>query len=112
MASSRSAKALVVWDGLLLALRCSCREILVESDNLEMIEACRGNLRLWDIEAVVEDIINLKKEFSFCVFLWTPYEANFAMHHVAKLSLVGKLQSNWCISKPILLRCIWANDCN
>ena len=112
MASSRPTVALAIWDGLLLALSCSCREILVESNSLEVIEACRGNLHLWDIKAMMEDIVNLKKEFSFCAFLWTPREANSIMHFVAKMSLAGKLQSDRCISKAISLRCILANDCN
>ena len=43
-AYDRLAKALVVQDGLLLALSCSCREIVVESDSLEVIEVCHGNL--------------------------------------------------------------------
>ena len=62
-------EALAIWDGLLLVLSYYCSEILMESDSLEVIKACHGNLRLWDIEALVEHIICLKKGFSFCVFL-------------------------------------------
>ena len=56
---------------------------------------------------MVEDIANLKKEFIFYVFLWTLCEFNFAVHHIAKLSLVGNLLPDWCISKPILSSCIF-----
>ena len=61
---------------------------------------------------MVEDIVNMKKEYSFCAFLWTPRKANSTMHFVAKMSLGGNLQSDWCISKPISMRCTLANDCN
>ena len=102
-ASSLLAEALAVRHGLLLASSCLCNSILMESDNIEVIEACRSKSSRAEIATVVNDIKNLKCSFLECGFVWTPREANEAAHHIARLLLVDELNCDWLSSHPSIL---------
>ena len=101
--SSGLAEALAIREGLLLAGSCFCEKIILESDNLELIEACRSGTFLTDEAVVIEDTLELKKNFSDCALVWAPREANRPADHVAKLALAGSLPDNWVLCKPYSL---------
>ena len=92
--SSLVAKALAIREGLKLANNCLCDSIVLESDNLQTIEACRTNKSLGEIAVVLEDIRALRNLFSSCAFTCTPCEGNRVAHHVAQLTLAGSLRGD------------------
>lgn len=55
-------------EGLQLANNCLCDSVVLESDNLQIVEACRTDKALGEIAVVLEDIRALKNLFSFCAF--------------------------------------------
>ena len=64
------AEALALRQGLILAKSCFVEEILFESDNSVLIEACRGGQAKWEIAAIIDDIVRVKIEFHSYDFLW------------------------------------------
>ena len=70
--SSHLAKALAIREGLQLARSYFCEDIILESSNLELIEACRSGVLLIDEAAVIGDILEVKKRFSVSAFVWAP----------------------------------------
>ena len=98
--SSLVAESLDVREGLHLANSCLYDSIFLESDNLQIIEACRSRKVLGEIAIILDDLKTLKDLFSFCALTWTSQERNRVAHHVAQLTLAGTLNENWLISKP------------
>lgn len=72
----------------------------MESDCLQVIEACRNNSPTHEIAIVVEDILAMRSWFSSYALLWTPREANELAHQVAHLSLEGNLSQDWVPRVP------------
>ena len=66
------ALALALRDGLKLASSCFCDRVLMESDSLEVVDACRNILARSEIVTIVEDIAQMKNWFAECAFVWTP----------------------------------------
>ena len=94
------AESLAVREALLLASSCFCDTILVESDCLHLVEACRNQIAIPPIAMVICDILQLKKQFLRCGFLWTPRSTNAVAHLVAQKSLRGLLNADWVLHLP------------
>lgn len=108
--SSRLAEALAIREGLQLARSCFCEEIILESDNLELVEACRSGVLLTDEAVVIGDILEMKKAFSVCAFVWAPRLANQPADLVGKLLLAGTLPIDWVWHKPQSLASLLSKD--
>ena len=108
--SSLGAEVLAVREGLQLANSYLYNSIVLESDNLQIIEACRSDKPLWEIAIILEDIGVLKESFSFCAFTWTLWEGNCVAHHAVQLALAGSLREDWVIAKPPSLLQILRKD--
>lgn len=50
------AEALALRDGISLAASLALKRVIIESDNLEAIKACRKEIQNGEIRAVLEDI--------------------------------------------------------
>ena len=100
--SSRLAEALALWERLLLARNCLCENPIIESDNLQLAEACRNGDLLYDAAMVINDIIKLKDSFSgsACALVWASGYSNKIAHYVAKSALVGNLPKDWLVRRP------------
>ena len=98
--SSLVAESLAVREGLQLAHNCLCESIVLESDNLQIIEACRSKKMIGEIATILNDIRVLSDCFHLCAFTWTPREGNQVAHLVAQLSIAGTLRGDWITSKP------------
>lgn len=75
---------------------------MFENDSLELIQACRGDKKIGQIQAIVEDIWMLKTNFISCGFTWIFREGNQAAHLIAQQeddveqsSLLGTLRHGW-----------------
>ena len=84
--SSLVAKVVVIREGLILARICFIEDVLLESDCLKIIEACRDRLLMLEVAVVVEDILRLKNSYTSCGLFWTKQEANRATHKGVTLS--------------------------
>lgn len=102
-ASPLVAEALALREAVSLAVNLNFKQILFESDCLELVEACRGNAIRKAIEHVVNDIQSMKKDFTFMGLLWTNRCGNEVADLVAKLAASLSLPQNWLNSPPMAL---------
>lgn len=82
----------------------------MESDSLELIETCKGEKSRGEIEIIVSGIIEIKKNFTSCEFLWTNRGANKVADCVANLASTNSLPRNWFFAPPIALRSLLLKD--
>lgn len=97
------AEALSFRKALAFADSMGMEAILVENDCLELIQACRNEIRRGEIFNVVKDIITFKKHFQRAGFTWISREDNRVAHHIAHLARRGGLPSNWFWNPPLSL---------
>ena len=108
--SALVAEALAIREGLFLTSSCYCDQVIIESDCLQLIEACQNNSWLWQVDFIIEDIFTIQRSFAECGLVWAAREGNELAHHVAKLSLQGKLLVDWIVSKPFIFSQIIERD--
>ena len=96
------AEAIVLQEGIYLASSYSYDKIILESDNLDVVEARRSRDQRGALSIVVDDILAVRSNFSSCSFVWTSRESNQAAH--PKLGLEGNLCCDWVVSRPISLQ--------
>ena len=72
----------------------------MESDCLEVVEACRSRDSQWEIVSIVEDITLLHSRFAHYAVVWCPRECNAVANHITSLSLVGNLPPGWSVRIP------------
>jgi hypothetical protein len=60
VSSAAASEALVMMEGLALANRCGCNNVIMESDSMETVDACSGNEAWWgESSAIFADCIDL-----------------------------------------------------
>ena len=69
--SSLVAEAMAIREDLCFVKSCFCEEILMESDCLGLIEACRNKVPITEVVVLMEDIGNLHGLYRNCGFLST-----------------------------------------
>lgn len=89
------AESLALRDGILLASSLNLERVVLESDNLEVVQACRKEIQRGEIRAIVEDISQIKQNFVECGFTWTDRQGNGLAHHVAAMAKENLLPPNW-----------------
>lgn len=87
-----TTEAHAIREGLTLAHNLDYPDVVIESDNKQLVEACRSWIL---IGAASEDIFYLQVQFHRCGFVWTNRERNKSAHLVAKLCMQDKLMENW-----------------
>lgn len=80
--------------------------IILESDCLEAIQACRGEIILGEIHNIVQDICNLRSNFQRCGFTWVARVGNSTAHHLAQLAQQNRLPLRWTFHRPPILQAI------
>lgn len=108
--SSLMAEALAIRDGMVLATSLSLEKVLLESDNLEVIQACRREIMRGEIRAILEDIWKLKQELSRCGFTWTRRQGNELAHQIAALGRSNRLNQDWTYNIPSSIKSILRKD--
>lgn len=106
------AEALGFREALAFADSLGMRCILVENDNLELIQACRNEMKRGEILNVVKDISTLKGNFQMAGVTWISREGNRPAHHLAQLAKRGCLPSNWSWNPPLSLKSLLVADRN
>lgn len=108
--SSLVAEALVLRDAIIFALNLSMGHIVVESDNLQLIQACHGELEMRCILNISQDINALRSNFEFCGLTWVARQGNICAHMVADLHRQSLLPTGWIFRPPSLLRAVLVKD--
>lgn len=88
------AEALAMREALSLTTNIQATSILLESDCMELIEMCRGNLIRREIEHIVKDKLLLKDNFTSDGFLGTRRDGNRVADLEAKLGSLETLSRN------------------
>lgn len=104
------AEVLALRDGILLASSLSLDRIILESDNLEAVQACRKEIQRGDIRAILEDIWKTKQQFEFCGFTWTSRQGNQLAHHIAAMAKEKMLPPNWTYNIPDFIKELLLQD--
>ena len=88
-------------EGLMLANRFRCNDVIAESDSLEVIEACSGEEAWWgESSAIFADCVDLITQIGTVTFRHCPREANEVAHELARLCFVEKRSCNWVDEPP------------
>lgn len=66
--SSFMAETLAMRDGIFLANSLGLHRVILESDSLEVVQACRKEIQRGEVSAILEDIWQTKQNFLDCGF--------------------------------------------
>lgn len=108
--SSLVAETLRVRFALQLASNLKIDEVVIESDNVSVVEACRGNITRLHLASILSDIQALQATFRWCGFMWTAREGNSVAHQLAQLASSNSLPPNWLFHPPDALRHVIMED--
>lgn len=90
------AEALAVQHGLSVAAQIGLNSVLVESDVVEVIEACSGGQQWWDeAAAIYANCVDLGREIGRVKLQDCFREANNVAHEIAKDCYYSKIACNW-----------------
>ncbi|KAJ1407551.1 Reverse transcriptase-like [Sesbania bispinosa] len=64
-------EALALREAILMAYNLQWNHCVFELDNLQLIRACRKEISIRVIQAIVRDVLTLEEGFLLCGFLWT-----------------------------------------
>lgn len=98
------AEALAVREALAFAINCNMGKVLIETDCKELVRACKQEIKVGEIMALVQDIENLRNNNPDIGLTWTPREGNVAAHHVALLGSRNALPAIWTSVPPPSLK--------
>jgi ribonuclease HI len=83
---STTAEAAALKFGPRIIERLGCSPVMVESDNLEVIDACTGDTDLWSpYSSIMVDCFQIAQRIEVIKFQHCFREANTAAHNLAKL---------------------------
>lgn len=89
------AEALFLREAMVLASSLSVPKVMFESDNQILIEICRGNKQMGEIQAITKDIETLKLGFEHC-----GRDGNNVAHTIVDLVSKGELVGDWIRKRP------------
>ncbi|KAJ1437012.1 Ribonuclease H-like superfamily [Sesbania bispinosa] len=104
------AEALALREAIQMAHNLQWSKCLFESDNIQVINVCRGDTPVGEIEANVTDVAYLQSSFARCGFIWVKREENESVNFVAQSCLRGSLPPNWVIQPPPQLCALLSKD--
>jgi ribonuclease HI len=111
VASAAMAEAAPIREGLALGDRLGCNRIIAESDSVETIEACSGDLRWWnESSAIFADCVDKAASIGSVTYKFCPREANQVAHTLARHSFSNKMNCNWDDDPPSFLLDSLLND--
>ncbi|XP_057418855.1 uncharacterized protein LOC130713070 [Lotus japonicus] len=95
-----AAEASAVREALILASNLGWGDIWIESDCLQLIEACNKKRQVGEIQILTDDITKLSNNFLHCKFSWIPRRVNCVAHSIANLHNRHLLPPNWLFTPP------------
>ncbi|KAJ1402621.1 Ribonuclease H-like superfamily [Sesbania bispinosa] len=104
------AEALALREAITAAYNLGWSRVVLESDCLPLIEACRKEKSLGEIHLIVLDILSVASGLIYCGFTWIRRNGNEVAHCVAKAESTNSLPLSWSSSHPHWLESILARD--
>jgi ribonuclease HI len=99
--SPASAEAMAMKNGMMLLENIGCSPVVVESDSLDLITACNGEIELWSpYSAILADCFQIARRIGRISFQHCPREANKTAHNQARLSFESNSFSIWDSDPP------------
>lgn len=98
------AEALVLREVIQAAANLSIPKIILESDCLALVQACRKEIQCGEIFGILQDIEQIKQSFEICGFTWIHRSGNSAAHTLARMGQQNRLQGNWFCNLPLQLQ--------
>lgn len=111
--SPLAAEAFAMREAVSLASNLNIDEVYFESDSLSLIHACKEKLQRGEINVIARDILEIKKVFTFCDFVWINRNGNSVadcIDCIAKLASRNLLPNNWISTPPSSLRSLLKKD--
>jgi hypothetical protein len=103
VASVAAAETMAMREGLALANRLGCNNVLMESDSVETVEACSGDEAWWgENSAIYADCVDLATLLGNVTFKYCSREANGVAHEIARFSFSSRSSCNWVDEPPEL----------
>ena len=98
------AEAMAMKSRLILAESLGYTSIQIESDALEVVNACSGQERMWsEATAIYADCFIIAGMIGNVEFTHCRWEANEAAHNLAKFSYENNVSCNWVDEPPDFL---------
>lgn len=95
------AEAFALQGGLELVESLGCVPVIVESDSLELIQACNGIIEIWSpYTAILADCFQKAQRIGNISFQHCPREANMVAHNLAKHAYDTKQNVFWDSDPP------------
>jgi ribonuclease HI len=111
ISSAGTAEAMAMREGLALANRLGCNNIIMESDSVETVDACTGVERWWgESAAIFADFVDLAALLDQVSFKHCPREANEVAHEIASNSFLTRSSYNWVDEPPNFIICKLINN--
>lgn len=90
-------------EALRVVQNLNLRKVIFEADKLTLVDACRGNKEVREMQNILTDFQFINSSFEACGFTWTKREGNVVVHEIASLRIKGALVGNWYAYPPYLL---------
>lgn len=91
-------------EALSLVANCMMGNVIAESDCLELVRACRSEIKLGEISSIIHDIQFFKNENPNIGITWTPRKGNEVAHNIALLGFHNAFPYNWVRFPPPSLK--------
>ncbi|KAJ1382959.1 Zinc finger, CCHC-type [Sesbania bispinosa] len=82
--SPLSSEALAVREAVTAAYNLDWRRVIFESDCLRLVECCRRERKIPEIQPIVDDILTAASGFVHCGFTWVQRKGNKVAHLVSQ----------------------------
>lgn len=102
--SALTAEALALRDAMTLASNLFIDKVVFESDCLELVQTCRGEINRGEISSIMQDVFSLKNNFQRCGFTWVNRSGNELAHQIAALASRDLLPHNWIFNQPLVVK--------
>lgn len=96
-------EALSLREAMIFAESLGIQRLIVESDCLELIKACREDIKRGEIFGLIKDILSIKNKFQQIGFTWISRKGNQVAHQIALLASQKALPANWIRNYPCSL---------
>jgi ribonuclease HI len=111
VASAAATEAMAMREGLALATRLGCNDVIMESDSMETMKACMGVEAWWGKSSVIfADCVDLATLIDKVSFKHCPHEANEVAHELARDSFSSMNSCNWDDEPPSFILSHLIND--
>jgi ribonuclease HI len=94
--SAVNAEATALLKGLEYLEKIGCSSAYVESDSLELIKACNGEIEIWSpYTAVLVDRFQKARSMDMVIFQHCPRDANDVAHNLSKVAYESRNSFSW-----------------